>query len=186
MLIRRERERLINAIIYFAANTQHCGKIKLIKLLYLLDFEHYRQTGRSVTGSEYRAFKFGPVPIGLFEEWDALEPDLAAAIEIRPEKVIDYERYAAVPRRTFDDTHFSRRELRLMADLATRFREEYSKPLINLTHEERGPWSAIWDNGRGSYERIPYTLAIRANDPHREAILESAAEVDGIRAAAGY
>ena len=82
MLISHNREKLINAAIYFADNTQHCGKIKLIKLLYLLDFEHYRQTGIPVTGLEYRAMKMGPVPMALFEEWEALEPDFAEAIAI--------------------------------------------------------------------------------------------------------
>ncbi|EQD63619.1 hypothetical protein B1B_06949, partial [mine drainage metagenome] len=55
-----------------------------MKLLYLLDFEHFRQTGYSVTGMEYHAWKMGPVPTDLFEEWEALEPDLAAAIDIKP------------------------------------------------------------------------------------------------------
>ena len=34
---------------YFASNTRHCGKAKLFKLLHLLDFTHFRETGRSVT-----------------------------------------------------------------------------------------------------------------------------------------
>jgi hypothetical protein len=55
MLITYERNKLINAIVYFAQNTQHLGKTKLFKLLYLLDFEHFRQTGRSVTGLDYYA-----------------------------------------------------------------------------------------------------------------------------------
>lgn len=184
MLKSHEREKLINAAVFFAERTNACGKIKLIKLLYLLDFEHFRQTGRSVTGSEYRAFKMGPVPIGLYQEWDALEPDLADAIAIQPEKVIDYVRETVVPRRPFDGAHFSRRELGLMETLAARFRDDYSQPMINVTHEERGPWAAIWDNGRGAMERIPYTLAVRQDDAHRDAVLESAAEFEGIRAAA--
>jgi len=49
MLIGRERQKLIQACVYFAANTQGCGKVKLFKLLYLLDFAHFRETGRSVT-----------------------------------------------------------------------------------------------------------------------------------------
>jgi len=28
VLISRNREKLINAIVYFASNTQHCGKVK--------------------------------------------------------------------------------------------------------------------------------------------------------------
>lgn len=183
MLKTRHREKLINAALYFAAHTRHCGKIKLIKLLYLLDFEHYRQTGASVTGLEYRAMKMGPVPLDLYQEWDALEPDFAAAIDIVPERVLDYVRESVHPKRPFDDSHFSRRELRLMATLAERFCEDYSQPMINITHAERGPWAAIWDNGHGKLERIPYALAIRPDDPHAEAVRDAAAEREAIRQA---
>ena len=183
MLISHNREKLINAAIYFADNTQHCGKIKLIKLLYLLDFEHYRQTGVSVTGLEYRAMKMGPVPMALFEEWEALEPDFAEAVDIVPEQVIHYVRETVRPKRAFDDSHFSRRELRLLAQLAERFRQDYSQPMINVTHAERGPWDAIWDNGRGNLERIPYSLAIRDDDAHAAVVRDSAAEHEAIRQA---
>jgi uncharacterized phage-associated protein len=183
MLKTYQREKLINAAVFFAENTRHCGKIKLIKLLYLLDFEHFRQTGRSVTGLEYRAWKLGPVPAAFYEEWDALEPDFAQAIDILPIKVIDHTREQVVPKRPFDDSHFSRRELALMAGLVDRFRDDYSKPMVNVTHIERGPWAKIWDDGRGAHERIPYSLAIADNDPDREAILESATEQQGIRLA---
>jgi len=183
MLKSHDREKLINAAIYFANNTRHCGKIKLIKLLYLLDFEHYRQTGRSVTGLEYHAMRMGPVPIDLYQEWDALEPDFAEAVDIVPEQVIDFVREAVRPKRAFDDSHFTRRELRLMIELAERFCTDYSKPMVNVTHVERGPWSAIWDNGRGDLDRIPYSLAIRDDDPHAEVIREAAAEHEGIRRA---
>lgn len=55
MFVSSTREKLINAIVFFAANTRHCGKVKLFKLLYLLDFAHFRETGRSVTGLGTRA-----------------------------------------------------------------------------------------------------------------------------------
>lgn len=183
MLISHDREKLINAAIYFADNTRYCGKIKLIKLLYLLDFEHYRQTGIPVTGLEYRAMKMGPVPMALFEEWEALEPDFAEAVDIVPEQVIDYVRETVRPKRAFDDSHFTPRELRLMAKLAKRFQHDYSQPMINVTHAERGPWDAIWDNGRGNLERIPYSLAIRDDDAHAGIVRESAAEHEAIRQA---
>ena len=47
MIITHHREKLINAIIYFANNTKRCGKTKLLKLLYFLDFRHFKQTGKS-------------------------------------------------------------------------------------------------------------------------------------------
>ncbi len=184
MLIYRNREKLINAIVYFAANTRHCGKVKLFKLLYLLDFAHFRQTGRSVTGLDYRAWKMGPVPLELMQEWDQLEADMAQAIKIVPEKVIDYIRERVVPVAKFDDSQFTSRELRLMSELAARFNDELTKPLIGFTHEDRGPWDKIWDGGRGNNERIPYALSIADNDPNRDAVLASANEYSGIAAAA--
>lgn len=184
MLKSHEREKLINAAVFFAERTNDCGKIKLIKLLYLLDFAHFRQTGRSVTGSEYVALQMGPVPRGLFAEWDSLAPDFAEAIEIVPEKVFDHYRERVVPRRPFDAEHFTPRELRIMEELAMRFRDDLSKPMVGVTHAESGPWSTIWDNGRGAWNQIPYALAVAPNDPHRDAVLESAAEFAGIRAAA--
>ncbi|MDP2326331.1 MAG: Panacea domain-containing protein [Gammaproteobacteria bacterium] len=180
MLISRSRQTLINAIVYFAANTRYCGKVKLFKLLYLLDFAHFRETGRSVTGLEYRAWKMGPVSLDLMQEWDEPEADFSAAIGIRPELVIDYTRELAVPRAEFDDGLFTKRELRLMAELAARFRDDLTKPLVNVTHAERGPWDKIWDAGRGENNPIPYSLAIPDDDPNRDAILQAAQEYESI------
>jgi uncharacterized phage-associated protein len=185
MLIPRDRERLINTVVYFAANTQYCGKVKLFKLLYLLDFQHFRETGRSVTGLEYRAWKMGPVPLDLMQEWDQLEPDLAAAVSIVPEQVFDYIRERVAAKAAFDASLFTKRELRLMGELARRCRDEMTKPLINFTHAERGPWDKIWDDGRGNNERIPFALAVPDDDPHREAILESAREYKAIGVSGG-
>lgn len=183
MFIPRDREKLIGAIVFFAGNTLHCGKVKLFKLLYLLDFAHFRETGRSVTGADYRAWKLGPVPFGLIQEWDQLEPDLAAAIDIVAEQVIDYTRDRVVAKVPFDDSQFTKRELRLMQELAQRFHAELTRPLVNFTHVESGPWEKIWDGGRGNNERIPYALAIADNDPNRDAVLEAAREYDDIVAA---
>ena len=126
--------------------------------------------------------KMGPVPMALFEEWEALEPDFADAVEIVPEQVIHFVRETVRPKRAFDDHHFTRRELRLMAELAERFKHDYSQPMINVTHAERGPWDAIWDNSRGNLER-PYSLAIRDEDAHATVIREAAAEHEAIRQA---
>jgi uncharacterized phage-associated protein len=183
MIVSHEREKLINAVVYFAQNTRYCGKIKLMKLLYLLDFEHFRQTGRSVTGMDYLAWKMGPVPLAFYQEWDDLAEDLSAVIEIIPEKVYDHTRETVVAKVDFDDRHFTRRELRIMDALVEQLRDSYSKPMIDLTHAQLGPWEKIWDGGRGNNERIPYRLAITDGDPNREAILDNMREYAGIAAA---
>lgn len=167
---------MINAIIYFANRTRNLGKIKLFKLLYLLDFEHFRQTGRSVTGLEYYAWKLGPVPVALGQEWEEPEPDMAQAVAIEPEKVIDYVRERVIARAEFDDSHFSKRELRIMADLVEQYRDELSHRMIDVTHAENGAWARVWNNGRGLNRPIDYELSLAENDPHRAAILEFARE----------
>lgn len=183
MLVSQSRQKLVNAVVFFARNTRFCGKVKLFKLLYLLDFAHFRETGRSVTGLDYRAWKLGPVPLDLAQEWDQLEPDMAEAVAIQPERVIDYLRETVVARAEFDDGAFTRRELRIMEELAARFRDELTRPLVNFTHEERGPWDKIWDGGHGNNQRIPYSLAIPDDDPDREAKLEAARDYEAMIAA---
>jgi uncharacterized phage-associated protein len=183
MLISRNRQKLIQAAVYFAANTEGCGKVKLFKLLYLLDFAHFRETGQSVTGLDYVAWKLGPVPIELAQEWEQLEPDMAEAIEILPERVIDHVRELVVPKVKFDDSLFTRRELTLMQRIVEQHAQDLSKPMVNVTHEERGPWATIWDNGRGLNDRIPYRLGVAENTPNRDAVLEAAQEYESICAA---
>ncbi len=68
MIVDRQREKLLNAITYFVQNTKHCHTLKLFKLLFFLDFEHYRQTGRAVTGQKYVAWPQGPAPNALWHE----------------------------------------------------------------------------------------------------------------------
>lgn len=173
-----DREKLIQAIVYFASQTKYCGKIKLFKLLYLLDFEHFRQTGKSVTGFEYQAWKFGPVPIDLMEEWEEFGPDLAQAVHIVEEKVIDYDREAVKVNAgvEFVPDVFTPRQLRIMESLANRYRETYSAKLIDVTHEQNGAWDKVWQGGEGAHQRIPYDLVIPETAPERTALLQIAEE----------
>ena len=183
MLISRDRQKLIQATVYFASHTAGCGKVKLFKLLYLLDFAHFREAGRTVTGLNYFAWKLGPVPIELVQEWDQLEPDMAAAIDIVPERVIDHVREQVVPKVAFDDALFTKRELALLDRIAHEHGNDLSKPMVNVTDEERGPWAAIWDNGRGQNERIPFTLAVADGASNRDAVLEAARDYESLVAA---
>ncbi len=180
MIKTHEREKLIIAIVFFAKNTEHCGKTKLFKLLYLLDFDHFKETGRTVTGMRYRAWDKGPVPHALWREWPALQhglagADITAAIKIVPEKVKDHDLQRVVPRVDFDPSHFTKRELRLMQGLVSRFKEERTRPLIDFTHQELGPWEKTWRDGRGNDVEIDYLLALEGA-PHREALEASARE----------
>lgn len=172
------RHKLINAIVFFAANTQFCGKIKLFKLLYLLDFEHFSHTGKSVTGFEYQAWKFGPVPAALMEEWEGLNPDLAQAVHIESEKEFDYYRQTVKVNAgvSFNGEFFTPRQLSIMQTLANLYGGNYSEPMIDVTHQQNGAWDKVWQNGQGAQKPIPYALSLPDNAANRETLIEIGAQ----------
>jgi uncharacterized phage-associated protein len=185
VLTRSERQRLLQAVVFFATQTQACGKIKLFKLLYLFDFEHFHQTGKSATGLDYQAWKLGPVPTELMDEWEELRPDLAALVHIEQEPVIDYDRQAVKvnPGVQFDPEAFSPRQLRILQALAAQYRHTLSAKMIDVTHAQNGAWEKVWQKGAGAYHPIRYELAIGDVDANAESVLELAQEQAMYRAA---
>lgn len=179
MLITHEREKLINAILYFAERTEHTGKTKLFKLLYLLDFEHYRQTGRSVTGLNYYAWKLGPVPVALDEEIEEPAADLDAAVTLEQEPVFNHIRMRIKALQTFDPSHFSKRELRLLASIAERYKNSFAKDMVDVTHGKGDPWDRVYVDGQGFNAPIPYELAVLGEDS--ALVLERAREYQALR-----
>ena len=111
-----------------------------------------------------------------------LGEDLSAVVDIVPEKVIDYTRETVKPREGVDfvDEDFTPRQISIMEELAARFRTTRSPTMIDVTHAQNGAWDRVWNEGAGARTVIPYELAIAADDPNREAILEYASESKGI------
>lgn len=184
MISTHHREKLIHAIVFFAKKTRHFGKTKLFKLLYLLDFDHFRETGRSVTGLKYYAWEMGPVPVALAEEWDEFEPDLKAAIKIKRERLFSFSRQKVSPGIEFDDSYFSKRELRLMEKIEKQYHNHIAKDMVDVTHAENSAWQKVWAGGKGRNEHINYQLSL-ADDPNKEHILKAAEEYDSLLESVG-
>jgi uncharacterized phage-associated protein len=156
MIITHQREKLINAIIYFAKNTKFCGKTKLLKLLYYLDFWHFRETGDSVTGLNYSAWGFGPVPKKLYDELsENMQPDLAAAVKI----VTKDQFQQIVPQKNFDLRYFSKREKKLLDKAVEIFKTVKAEDIVESTHILNSPWSKTLKE-KGEFQSIDYFLAI--------------------------
>jgi len=156
MIIEHNREKLINAIIYFLDNSKFCGKTKLFKLLYYLDFMHFRETGRSVTGLDYYAWQFGPVPKMLAEEIKSPEPDLNANISIQ-ENNTDFT--VIKPKRKFDNTFFTKREMRLLENVVFIFKDARAEDMVDASHLPNHPWDKTITS-KGELAKIDYTLAL--------------------------
>lgn len=156
MIITHHREKLINAMIYFATHTKYCGKTKLLKLLYFLDFKHFKQTGKSVTGQDYFAWEMGPVPRELFEELSGkMRPDMKAAIHDLPEEGFQKIR----PKKRFDNQYFSKKEIKLLEDISFIFEDAKADDMVESTHLQNEPWDRTLKQ-KGEFKKIDYMLAV--------------------------
>ena len=157
MLIDHSRNKLLNSIVYFATHTEYCGKTKLFKLLFLLDFGHFEETGRSVTGLEYHAYKMGPVPERLNAEVDSPEPDMEDCVgvdEITTFKGYDMQKL--VPRKEFDPQNFSKREIRLLQGIVEKYKHSRADDMVDVTHEKGSPWDEVYEVEKRPLQLIPY------------------------------
>jgi uncharacterized phage-associated protein len=161
MIVNKDREKLIAAIIFFAQNTQNCSKTKLFKLLFLLDFEHFKAAGRTVTGNDYFALPRGPVPLALHNEFDLEESqaDFESSVDIETQDFFGHKRLLVKPKKNFDASIFTKREIQLLSQIATSYRTQTAKEMVDVTHAENGAWDKVYRGGSGIGVKIPYNLA---------------------------
>lgn len=160
ILINHNREKLLNALIYFSKNTRSCGKTKLFKLLYFLDFIHFREAGKSVTGLDYYAWEKGPVPQDLFFELGQPDPDLRETVALLKKSGDEDDKLCRIiAKKPFDLKFFSKRELKIMGDLAFIFQDVLAKDIVEITHLTGTPWDKTIKE-KGHRKRIDYSLAV--------------------------
>ena len=160
ILTNHNREKLLNALVYFSKNTRSCGKTKLFKLLYFLDFIHFRETGKSVTGLNYFAWEKGPVPQDLFFELEQPDPDLKETVALLKQSGDEDDKLCRViAKKPFDPKFFSKRELKIMGNLAFVFQDALAKDMVEITHLAGTPWDKTIKE-KGQRKRIDYSLAV--------------------------
>jgi len=167
VIITHERRKLINAVLFFALRTKKCGITKLFKLLYFLDFEHYKTTGRSITGLNYNAWPKGPVPVPLFEELhnDKLEADLREKIEVEERPLPNNKKFLKInPVGGLDLNVFTKRELRIMEALAVEYENADADAMVEETHLETLPWHQVYEVEKRKQQLIPYEYAVRKDE----------------------
>ncbi|MEO0895984.1 MAG: type II toxin-antitoxin system antitoxin SocA domain-containing protein [Bacteroidota bacterium] len=142
-------EKVANFVLYFAHQLQPL-KTKLNKLLFYSDFFHFKQTGYSISGCNYRAIPFGPVPSHFHELFGILDGEAYIKIE---EELFDHggtgERF--VPVKEFKPELFNQEELDSMEKVVEAFKEKRTREMIDLSHEEAG-----WEENHEKRELINY------------------------------
>jgi uncharacterized phage-associated protein len=128
--------------------------------LYFLDFIHFRETGKSVTGLNYYAWEKGPVPQDLFFELVQPDADLKETVALLKQSGDEDDKICRViAKKPFDPKFFSKRELKIMGNLAFVFQDALAKDMVEITHLAGTPWDKTIKE-KGHRKRIDYSLAV--------------------------
>lgn len=138
-----------------------------MKLLYYLDFWHFRETGRSVTGLDYQAWQWGPVPPTVYNE---IKPennpqDLKEYVFVERKKFEEKEGECLIinPKKKFNQKIFTKREIEILERVTYIFKEAKAKDMTDSTHLPNSPWSTTVKQ-KGEKGLIDYELSLD-NEP---------------------
>lgn len=160
-------KKFINLVLFFAKKTDpsKLGILKLNKLLYYIDFIHYKKYGRSILGDVYIKMKHGPVPslsYNLFnlafreKSDDPIGKKLRNSVEVKPGLVKDYRINSIYPKKdkNFDKSLFSESELEIMQNVASKYYSKTGTVMSRETHKEDAPWSKTSEMQQIDYDLI--------------------------------
>lgn len=121
-------------VLYFAERARPL-KTRLNKLLFFADFLHFKRTGQAISGCNYRAIPYGPVPSHFHELFGMLESQ--GAVDIQEELFGSGhvgERFVAM--RAADLSLFSPTEQACMEQVLWHFEGLRTRDLIEVSHQE--------------------------------------------------
>lgn len=143
------------AIKYFTSKLGKTFVTKMNKLLFYADFLTYKREGFGMTGMEYRAITYGPVPNGFgsiydnasgVECEDYIYPNGTSGILLQSSQSPDM-------------SVFSETEKEILEEVCERFRDSSAGEISAISHKEKG-----WIECNGDKKLIPYSYAFELND----------------------
>jgi transcriptional regulator with XRE-family HTH domain len=148
-------ERISHMIVFFSSDSQ-TWTTKLNKLLFYCDFLAFKNSGFGISGLDYRAIKFGPVPAKYETLYSSLgEGELLTR---KFEESGGYEGSYFVPRLTFNELLFDQFELEIMRKVSGQFKFHNVKEMIDISHTEQGWIDNFKDKNLISYKDYGFAL----------------------------
>lgn len=78
-----EQSKTLHAALYILGYVQQVDFHKIFKILYFADQGHLKRYGRSITGEEYNAMEFGPVPSFLYDVFKSAQGGTSTSALVR-------------------------------------------------------------------------------------------------------
>ncbi|MEK7664798.1 MAG: Panacea domain-containing protein [Patescibacteria group bacterium] len=155
-MVKINEKKYKNLILFFANKIKNgtLGKLKIMKLLYFLDFDYFEKYGKPVSGDEYLRFDNGPIP-RMAEK--ILKEMNGKDIKITKRKIgsgyNDQQHIESL--KEFDINLFSKEELLMMEEIANKWEKFSGAEMKNASHGE-APWIATKPNSVIDYNLSYY------------------------------
>ena len=158
-------KKLKAVLLYFTSNTdvKYLGKVKLMKLIYFLDFMHLKTYGTPVTYDTYINLEHGPIPSFIKNLVDNAADDIDSSIlsdTIAFERPAGTKMFRVLPKRSLtekDEKLFTETELDILQKVCIKYGNKNTQYVEDASHKE-APWKKP-----SQLQPISYTLA--ADDP---------------------
>lgn len=141
----------LQAMVCFLINKE-CGSVcptKLNKEMFYADFLHFRRHGKSISGLQYRAIQYGPVP----EHYDTIYDNIEG---LTKESVVTYDSESV--RLHYDKEVniqlFENDEIETLNYVADALSKMKTSDVVELSHKEDA-----WKNYEQNHKMIPYSEA---------------------------
>jgi uncharacterized phage-associated protein len=157
-MVKINEKKYKNAVLFFANKICNgtLGKLKLMKLLYYLDFDFFEKYGHSITGDEYLRFEYGPVPrMGEKILKQMRGKEIRIVSRKMPKGYNDQQHIEALDE--FDLAVFTKEEILMLEEIAGKWEKFTGTEMKTASHGE-APWIATKPN-----QVIDYNLAYYRN-----------------------
>ena len=148
-------------MVIFLSDGENTWTTKLNKLLFYCDFLSFKNSGFGISGLDYRAITYGPVPARYEKLYYTLGEGESLVRKVEESR--GYEGSYFVPKLTFDELLFDKFELETMRTISEQFRFCSVNEMIEISHTEQGWKENFKDKKLISYKDYGFALnAIKA------------------------
>lgn len=143
-------------IMFFSANSQ-TWKTKLNKLLFYTDFLAFKNSGFGISGLEYRAITYGPVPSNFESLYEIISKGDLLQRDYTEEN--GYEGSYFIPKLTFNELLFNSFELEIMQRVSDFFKWDNATEIKDKSHKELAWKENIEDKKIISYKDYGFFIS---------------------------
>lgn len=124
--------KLKNVILFFIEKFKGVFVTQMNKLLFYTDFLSYRECGQAITGLEFKAIQYGPVP----NKWNRVYALLDDIQQIEVEVKSGYIGNKLVSNISCDLSSFTEEQMNILEKVYTTFKNDTSVSISQKSHEE--------------------------------------------------